>query len=330
MPSKKIVCEFCQAPSTKQLVAGHIKSKHAHDVGKMLLQEWKDGENITPIKQYMDARPIRNMPVSSKLYDGAVYWFGVDARFFDEEDTYSIYIKSQENMDSHRSFIEECLRSISLMDFIECDRQYQLKCQVTMDLKREVHELQRKVVEDEKQFASEVDRRDMLIQKLRNEVEDLRQSSDNPDTIQGLQRGIKEHQTTLALQANQITRLKYELDTIEDKHEQSLAHLYDAHRVNRQEDEEMYRVLNQRYQALKVSHEKLQLNVKKEAQKIVDKQEKQREKDKEKARQAKEKLKEEILLAKLKARRTSPKQKKRYSSSESSSSSSSSESDDDE
>jgi len=327
MPSKKIVCEFCQTPSTKQAIAGHIKTKHAKEVGNMLFQEWKEGENITPIKQYMEARPIRNIPIASRLYDGAVYWFGPDPRFFDEDESYAVYIKSQDNLDGHRAFLEECLGHISLMDFIDCEREYQVKSQEAMEMKRQFHELQKKVLQDEKEFIQEVDRKDITIQRLRDELDDIKQSSDNPQTIHELQNELKEVRLAFSLQTKQLNRLKSELDGIEQKHERIIEQMYNDSHTKRKEQDDLLDTLNQKYQILKTANEKLQTNLKKEAQKIVDAQAKEKKKEKEKARKAREAAEEAVYLAKMKARRTSPKHKKRYSSSSSDSSSSDSDSD---
>ena len=330
MPNKKLVCEFCNIASRKDLIAGHIGSKCIAGVAKMLLKEWKDGEKITPIKQFMEARPTQNIPIFSQLYEGSVYWFGVEPKMFDEEDSWATYIKSEENLMAHNLFLKECLRHITLMDFLECERDFQVKTPEVMELNRKQQDIIKVRLEEEKQHIMELDGKNRIIQRLTSELEDIKDSMDAPDTIHSLQVKLSQLESSHRMISSQLRTTHNRLSTIEDEHQKSIEEIYESNRIRRQTDEDMYEKLNLHYKTLKANHEKLQLNLKKEAQKIADKQDKQREKEKEKARQAKEKLREEILLAKMKARRTSPKHKKHYSSSSSSSSSeSNSDSEDD-
>lgn len=294
----------------------------------MLLKEWKEGEKVTPIKQFMEARPTQNIPIASQLYEGSVYWFGVEPKMFDEEDSWATYIKSEDNMMAHRLFLAECFRHITLHEFLECERDFQIKAPEVVELNRKHQDLIKERLEEEKEHIMELDGRNRIIQRLTAELEDVKDSLNSPDTIHSLQMKLSQLETTNRMLSSQLKNAQGRLSVIDDDHQKTIEQLYETNRIRRQSDEELYEKLNANYTALKASHEKLLLNLKKEAQKIADKQDRQREKDKEKARQAKEKLKEEILLAKMKARRTSPKQKKKhYSSSSSSSSESSSESD---
>ena len=326
MPNKKVICEFCHFISRKDLVAQHIKSKCSSGVGKMLLKEWKETASVTPIKQFIEARAIQNIPIPSYMYEGSFYWFGVEPRMFDEEDSWASYIKCQDNLDAHKAFLEECLRSISLMDFIECEREAQVKSPEVVELRKKYNALVKEHLEDEKEHIADMDVKNRIIQRLTSELEDVRDSMDSPHTIHSLQTKITQLETTIRSQSFQIKTMTDRLQSIDDDHQMAIDQLYESNRIKRVDNEEMYEMLNEQYKALKKANEKLQINLKKEAQKIADKQQKEREKDKEKARKAKEKLKEEILLAKMKARRTSPKQKKKVVSSSESESDSSSES----
>jgi len=289
MPSKKIVCEFCQTPSNKQRVAGHIKSKHAKEVGKMLFQEWRQGENITPIKQYLEARPTQNIPIASRLYEGAVYWFGPDPMFFDEDESYALYIKSQDNLDGHRAFLEECLGQISLMDFIECERQYQLKSPERLEDMKRIRQLESELKHLHDSFSE-------------YQIHSEKQLRIYVDTFEAEEKGtLKDLQSELCLARSHcrtmersLESLRRQYDSLEKEHymtQQSHA----ESRLKNESDMEKYYLKREEGILRKLEQEKMKtVSVKKET-----KSEEQKKQEKKRAKKALKKAKALAKLAEL-------------------------------
>ncbi len=328
MPNKKLTCEFCHVQSRKDLVAGHIRSKCMKGVASLLLKEWLNGERITPLKQYLDGRPTQDMPIHSEMYEGHLYWFGVEPKMFDEEESWKGYIQNEHNKAAHEAFITECLSLITLRDFVQAERDIHVKSSEYTELLRH-HRAYCKEVEDEKkEHLLEMDMKNRIIERLTHELQDMKDTIESPQTIHTLQTQLAQKDSEMRHLRSDVSKLKAQLEKMDGEQEKRINDLYEANRIRRVDSDAIYETLEKKYEALKKENERLQLSVKKEAQKIVDKMEKERKKDKEKAREAKAKLKEEILLAKMRARRKSPKKKKDISSSsESSSDSDSSDSD---
>lgn len=315
-------CEFCHTPSRKDYLAQHIRTKCANGVAKLLLKEWAEGMAVTPLKQYLDARPIQNIPIHSQLYDDVFYWFGVEPRVFDDEDEgWSKYTDNEENRKAHEAFLRECLSHLSVLDLIDVQRAVHIKSAEHTDLQRKYMALKKEVEEDKKETREELEARDLHIQRLTRELDDMRETMESSETIGELRQRLHQAEVMKASYGHRLEEVTSTLARIESEHDRQINDIYEAHRTRRQESEELYNKLFQQHQALKKENERLQLSIKKEAQKMLDKQEKERQKEKEKARKAKEKLKEEIALAKMKARRSTPKKKKKHVSSSSESSS---------
>jgi len=326
-----MTCEFCHTASRKDYLAQHVRSKCAKGVAQLLLKEWVNGDRVTPLKQYLEARPIQNIPIHSDMYEDATYWFGVEPRLFDTEDgSWKFYTDNEDNRKAHEAFLRECIGLISLLDLIDCERELHIKSPEYTELHRKYMTLRRETEEELKEVTAEREARDRRIHTLMEELRDAKNSMDSPETMDELRMKLTHLETQKVSLSQQLENANYSLRTIESDHSKQVTEIYEAHRVRRTENEELYERLFSQYQALKKENERLQVSVKKEAQKMMDKQEKERHKDKEKARKAKEKLKEEIALAKMKARRGTPKKKKKHvsSSSESSSDSDSSSSSD--
>ena len=128
MPSKDIICEFCNDSKIhrKNELARHVKAKHLKELGVYLLEEYINQSSGT-LKRYMNASNPKYNPVYSKIYDGAVYYFGANAMFFEQEDDYNGHLNSDENMKIHDEFIEEIINTISLMDYIKLNREAVIK-----------------------------------------------------------------------------------------------------------------------------------------------------------------------------------------------------------
>lgn len=153
MPCKTYVCEFCSIEFRKDELGRHVKAKHLKELGLLLLQDLQECGNVTPILQYAKSLLPQNIPIPSRMYNGAVYFFGVKATFFPEDESYSQYIKSEQNMEEHNNFLKEIFSSISLLDFIELKRDIEVRSENTLLLQK----INRKLKSDLDELRNEYD-----------------------------------------------------------------------------------------------------------------------------------------------------------------------------
>lgn len=128
MPSKDIRCEFCEHSFRKNDLAPHVKAKHKPELAKFILQEYIDEPQANCLKRYAAGINPKCNPIYSRLYTSpACYFFGANPKFFDENDEYGGYIKSDENMKIHNAFLSELITLITLSDFLKAERDIQVK-----------------------------------------------------------------------------------------------------------------------------------------------------------------------------------------------------------
>lgn len=116
MPSKEIQCQFCDKKFNKVRLAVHVKSKHINEISAKLLSV-AGNKLFNPIRSFAKGCDIMSVPFYPDE-SCACYWFGIVPKYFEEEDSYSDYIHNQENMIEHKRFLEECIKKISLHDYI--------------------------------------------------------------------------------------------------------------------------------------------------------------------------------------------------------------------
>jgi hypothetical protein len=85
MPSPMMKCEFCENYEIRRdSYASHVKSKHMKDIAYLMLEDFKDCE-VNTISSYASERKTTSMPIYSKMYQDAEYWFGVKPLFYIRE-----------------------------------------------------------------------------------------------------------------------------------------------------------------------------------------------------------------------------------------------------
>jgi len=258
MPSKDLACEFCSKTCRKNELAIHVKAKHKEELSKFILQEYIDEPNSNSLKRYASAINPKNNPIWSKLYDGCCYYFGANPSFFDEDDSYSSYIKSDENMKIHNTFLTELISLIPLTEFFKAERDIVIKSpeysalQLTkwsqdkqiqelkeeLDSLRKTKEYQQQVINDFKEATECSDNIDIMkrdisslncsVNYYRKEAEyyqqKLKEVTDSMDakideTIENSLSKIRNSENQLDEQLSINNKLKIELENLTTKRE---------------------------------------------------------------------------------------------------------------
>jgi myosin heavy subunit len=249
-----MTCEFCQAQTRKDAIGEHVRSKHAHEVGRLLLTEYMTGSKITPILQYASGKSVRNITIHSAKHEG-VYWFGVKARYFDDEDSWSSYTADEANMTSHEEFLLKCFETISLKDFFTVGRELAIQHPDVIALRQQSHIAQREredalhEVEDLRQKC------EYMRQSIQDLQEEMKESGTTPRAVQEENRHYKSLSASLAREKKE---LQMALKTIEDRHEKYIQEMSEAHRSSRRQDEEQMMILMDQVQKLKTRNVKEQ------------------------------------------------------------------------
>lgn len=331
MPSPDIVCEFCQAKFRKDAYPVHVRAKHEKEITQLLLEDFKDN-NVTTIAAYALSLSVKSMPIHSKLYQDAEYWFGIKPLFYiretadpphdpnrpdtqlkpsKEDQELSAYLKREENTKAHREFVEGILKGISLLDFIAFQKNVVVRSPDVQLMRRELTALK----EEHKQ---QVEYSTKEIERLKHEVEMWRETVDEEVFIGDLKRSLASARANELWLEEEAKNLREELGQLEEKHGSQWTSLNTARLREISALEERDAVNRREIDRLKVGLEKAQAAVKKEAQKLFDREV-----------EAKRKAKEKKALAKLKAQKAARKAKKLAETSDSDSNSDSDSADSD-
>jgi len=121
MPSKLIVCEFCNHTHRKDRMGQHVKVRHAKQLARQFLADTELKEDNNIILSIL--RCHKRIKVYSKTDPKAFYLFGVVGRYFEEKDDYEDYL-TPENMEQHNIFLSKVLSYISLSEFLKTSLVY--------------------------------------------------------------------------------------------------------------------------------------------------------------------------------------------------------------
>lgn len=112
MPSKNIVCEFCNHTHRKDRLGQHVKVRHVKQLAERFIAQLEQKDN--PISSIIHSnRPVR---IYSQQDPKAFYVFGVIGRYFEENDPCDQYI--QDNIEHHNLFLSKVLSHIPLSVFL--------------------------------------------------------------------------------------------------------------------------------------------------------------------------------------------------------------------
>lgn len=311
MPSPVITCEFCSTEIRRNTYASHVKAKHVKEIGKLLFEDFQES-NYGTIQNYAKSLSATALPIDSKIYPEAEYWFGEQPLFYmrtsasipnkygervDKQKPYpedaekTAYLRCEKNQQAHIAFIEEALSTISFLDFIKAGKEIRIKNPEEAMIRSEL-----KCLKETHQNLIDATTRE--IEYLKREVELWKETAEEKETIKPL----KDENAFLRAKVNrmtsELTALKEKWTTREEEFSQIIADNNKRHLTEMDEfmnrDEEFKKKLAKE----KEINEKLQLNVKKEAQKLFDKEEEKKMKEKEKKEKLKKKLKKDAKKAK--------------------------------
>ena len=113
MPSKNIVCEFCNHTHRKDRLGQHVKVRHVKQLAERFTALLDQKEN--PI--YSIIHSNRLVRIYSQQDPKAFYVFGVIGRYFEENDPCDQYI--EDNTDHHNLFLSKVLSHIPLSVFLQ-------------------------------------------------------------------------------------------------------------------------------------------------------------------------------------------------------------------
>ena len=161
MPAKNITCEFCHQSFRKDLHAVHVRAKHKEDIGKKMFKEATEKKGgYTHLNRF--AQNKNATPIYSDLDEDACYIFGVQPKYFEEKDSFKSYTDSQDNVEAHNKFIEECINTLKPTDIFTIIEQLEIKSPEVVDMKR-LH------LETQKNLMKEIESLNTTITRLERE-----------------------------------------------------------------------------------------------------------------------------------------------------------------
>ena len=187
MPSKELKCEFCDKCFRKNELARHIKAKHITELAQYVLQEYIDNPQHNLLERYAKLINPKCNPIYSKIYEGGCYYFGANPSFFEEDDSTSAYIKSDENMKIHNEFLAEVVKSISLYDFLQTTRTIQINSEEVRQIKNEKYAL----IEKNKELEELVKSLKATVEYQAQDIKDYREATECSTTIKDMKQEIE-------------------------------------------------------------------------------------------------------------------------------------------
>lgn len=264
-------CEFCENYEIRRdSYASHVKSKHMKDIAYLMLEDFKDCK-VNTISSYACEHKTTSMPIYSKMYQDAEYWFGVKPLFYiresievpydesrpdaklkpyQEDEELRQYLKREENLIAHRQFIDEVLQSISLFDFIKFQKDLVIRHPDFVHMKKEFSALQERYSILEESSKKEVE-------YLKREADMWKETADEKECIADLKRDLHSTRSQNRHLEGTISSLKQQLEFKDNEcHDQIMA----LNQRNLRTETELY----DRCDAEKAMKEKLTEELKKE------------------------------------------------------------------
>ena len=116
MPSKNIICEYCNHLIRKDRMGQHVKVRHVKQLAEQFMEEATNMTLPCTIQEIMRCHKV--IRIYSRVNPKAFYLFGVIAKYFEEGDDDTNYI-THENMEQHSIYLGKVLSHISLHDFFK-------------------------------------------------------------------------------------------------------------------------------------------------------------------------------------------------------------------
>lgn len=117
MPSVILSCEFCHNNVRKDRYGQHVKVKHNEELCRRFLED-ATAPMFNPIQSFNRGTAAKNIPIYSRNEEGAVWYFGVHPKYFRQHESYADYL-TEENMAEHKRYLEDVLRGINIVDYVQ-------------------------------------------------------------------------------------------------------------------------------------------------------------------------------------------------------------------
>lgn len=331
MPSPTIKCEFCENHEMRRdAYAAHVRAKHMKEIALLMLKDYKEN-NVNTISAHASDKSIKSMVIESVKYQDAEYWFGVKPLFYIREsnevpydptrpDTkckaypedleLAQYLKRDENLASHKSFIEECFKELSYFDFMNQQKHLVFRDASVVTMKNELLSLKK-----EHEALKDITNRER--ERLQKEIEMWKETADEKEFIADLKKDVYHYKAHSSRLQRELDSEKKKLQEVDKIWEERWTDFNQSRYSELRHAEEINDIQRKEIADVKKENEKLKGKVKEEAQKLFDKE-----------RKEKEKIKAKKALEKERAKKAAKKAKKLAEMSDSESESSDSDSDD--
>lgn len=235
MPSKKLQCDFCDTVSTKQQLAGHIKSKHTAELAQHLIKDAQTS-SINVIWSYIKKTSPKNMPIPSRIHPNIDYWFGVNPIVVEEKDNVAPYIDIPANLEAHGEYIKELMKHISLPDFIELHRQFQLNSKEMAEMKEQVKQQTHIIAEITEQSSYRISELESQLQSYKATIDEVTGGVTIDQMKQQLMRA--ERSTSIVEKRfiraqEEIERLQWKCNQLEKRNEELYQEAYSEEKSRR-------------------------------------------------------------------------------------------------
>lgn len=313
MPCKDIKCEFCDKTFRKDTIATHVASKHCNKeviepkdnkLIKLLLEEFCENPQHSCLNRYASCITAKYNQVYSKTYDGAFYYFGDTPKFFEEDDSFASYIKSEDNMKKHNDFLTEVLSNISLLDFINCQKELIIKSPEFISLKREKQELDKQLLSIKEELESLRNTKEYQAQIIK----DFKEVNDS-DTIDEMKEQIKEANQFATYYKKEADNYRIQLNRLQERQEEQYNEIIEES-ISKQRnagdeiEKLLSRIEKQKVEILDITTKReafVNTRVEKEIKKVKDKLEKKTEEQIDEMQDKIDELKKKLRKATKKA-----------------------------
>lgn len=307
--------------------AAHVRAKHLKEIATLILEDFKDYDS-NAIANYAANRSTISLPINSKMYQDAEYWFGVKPLFYSREsveiphdptrpDTkvkgypedleLSSYLKREENLVAHRKFVEEALQSISLMDFIQIRKDLMIRNPNITIMQKELSTLRAAHKELEESSKNQVER-------LKKDVELWKETAEEKECIADLRKDLQSARSMADYCEKEKNMIKVILDNKDREHQERWEEINRRSMINDQQTYEIDANKSKEIAKLTAELEKEKHNravkTAEAVQKALEKERADKQKALEKELEAKQKIKDKKALEKLKRKKAAKKAKK--------------------
>jgi hypothetical protein len=310
MPSKELKCEFCDKTFRKNELARHTKAKHTVELAQYLLEEYINNPQYNSLQRYANCLNPKNNAIYSKLYEGGCYYFGANPMFFDEEDSYGSYIKSDENMKIHNEYLTELVGSISLLDFLKVNRILQVKSEEV----RKIESDKKETDKQNKLLKEEVETLKHRITYLQEVVNDFKEATECSITIGQMKEEIKSLKNMSNHFQQEAEHYKLKLEQLKESNSQTIDEIKEEHNKSKKTLNDQMDILAELNNKQKIQLESFNTKMESTVNTRVEKEKNKMKEKIDKLKDEKEELEEQIDTLTRENRRLKKASKKSKSS----------------